>query len=549
MRVTPWLAPAAVVAVALAAFALPMAWAVAAAAVRAADVAAWQALWADGQWLPAWGLGLRVGLVSSLVSLVLALSVVSSVVGSDAGRRLQQRLAPMLAMPHLAFAIALGLLLMPSGVVARLLAPWLGWQQPPDVATVQDPGGWALVAGLVAKEVPFLVWTALAGLQRAGLQGVLRQQIWVARSMGLSSPQIAWQVLWPVLVPTLAWPLGAVVAYGLTVVDMAVVLGPGTPPVLGVLAWQWLLDASPTLQAQGAAAVWLLVGTWVAVMLALLGVWRVAGFMRRHALARGLPRRPPGGIGRLRPQVAVRAGVALWQGLYLVCVLVLAGVSVAGVWRFPDLRPELLTLSAWEQVWASAPLVSRTALLAAGASSAALLLVVAWLEALPARVDAWATPWIYASMVLPSLLLSAGFYTVALQLGLDGQPAGLWWVHLMFVAPYVWVALAPAYRAYDDRLRLTARTLGRGAWAHLVRVKWPVLRAPLASAFAIGFAVSVAQYLPTQFVGAGRLGTVTTEALTLAAGGQRHLSAAFAALQMVLPAIVLAWAAWQGRAR
>lgn len=549
MKRVGWLAPTAVVVVAAAALALPLAWAVAAAAARALDAAAWQALWADTQLLPAWALGVRVGVVSSLVSLLLALTAVSAVVGTEAGRRLQRQLAPMLAMPHLAFAIALGLLLMPSGVIARLLAPWMGWQQPPDVATVQDPGGWALVAGLVAKEVPFLVWTALASLQRAGLQAVLRQQIQVARSMGLSSLQIGWQVLWPVLVPGLAWPLGAVVAYGLTVVDMAVVLGPGTPPVLGVLAWQWLLDASPAMQAQGAAAVWLLVASWVAVMLTLRGLWQLAGRVRRYQLAQGLTRRPAHGSPRHGSLWGLRAGVALWRVLYLACVLVLAGVSVAGVWRFPAWWPELLTLSAWEQVVASAPLVVRTAALAAAAALASLMLVVAWFEALPARIDAWATPWIYASMVLPSLLLSAGLYAVALRVGLDGHPAGLWWVHLVFVAPYVWVALAPAYRAYDDRLRLTARTLGRSAWAHLWRVKWPVLRAPLASAFAIGFAVSVAQYLPTQFVGAGRLSTVTTEALTLAAGGQRHLSAAFAALQMLLPAIVLGWAAWQGRAR
>ena len=73
--------------------------------------------------------------------------------------------------------------------------------------------------------------------------------------------------------------------------------------------------------------------------------------------------------------------------------------------------------------------------------------------------------------------------------------------------------------------------------------------APLASALAIGFAVSVAQYLPTLYVGAGRFGTATTEAVALAAGGQRSLMAAFAALQWLLPALVFGLAAWAGRAR
>jgi putative thiamine transport system permease protein len=50
-------------------------------------------------------------------------------------------------------------------------------------------------------------------------------------------------------------------------------------------------------------------------------------------------------------------------------------------------------------------------------------------------------------------------------------------------------------------------------------------------------------------VGAGRFATVTTEAVTLAAGGQRSLTAAFAWLQWLLPVLVFAVAARLGRAR
>lgn len=81
------------------------------------------------------------------------------------------------------------------------------------------------------------------------------------------------------------------------------------------------------------------------------------------------------------------------------------------------------------------------------------------------------------------------------------------------------------------------------------QVKWPLLRAALAASLALGFAVSVAQYLPTLYVGAGRFNTVTTEAVTLAAGGQRSLSAAYAWLQWLLPVLMFALAARLGRAR
>jgi putative thiamine transport system permease protein len=83
----------------------------------------------------------------------------------------------------------------------------------------------------------------------------------------------------------------------------------------------------------------------------------------------------------------------------------------------------------------------------------------------------------------------------------------------------------------------------------LWQVKWPLLRAALAASLALGFAVSVAQYLPTLYVGAGRFNTVTTEAVTLAAGGQRSLTAAYAWLQWLLPVLMFALAARLGRAR
>jgi putative thiamine transport system permease protein len=83
----------------------------------------------------------------------------------------------------------------------------------------------------------------------------------------------------------------------------------------------------------------------------------------------------------------------------------------------------------------------------------------------------------------------------------------------------------------------------------LWQVKWPLLRSALAAALAVGFAVSVAQYLPTLYVGAGRFQTVTTEAVTLASGGQRALTAAFAWLQWLLPMLMFGLAALWGRPR
>ncbi|MGI9490923.1 MAG: ABC transporter permease, partial [Geminicoccaceae bacterium] len=76
---------------------------------------------------------------------------------------------------------------------------------------------------------------------------------------------------------------------------------------------------------------------------------------------------------------------------------------------------------------------------------------------------------------------------------------------------------------------------------------------PVLIAAAVGFAVSVAQFLPTQFIGAGRLSTLTTEALSLSAGGNRRVVGLFAAALALLPllgfALATALPAWRFRNR
>jgi putative thiamine transport system permease protein len=95
----------------------------------------------------------------------------------------------------------------------------------------------------------------------------------------------------------------------------------------------------------------------------------------------------------------------------------------------------------------------------------------------------------------------------------------------------------------------TARALGASPLCACLRVKWPLLLKPMLAALAVGFAVSVAQYLPTLTVGAGRYATVTTEAVALAAGAQRSLTSAYAWLLFLLPVLGFVLAAWVSRPR
>ncbi|HBX1421456.1 thiamine ABC transporter permease, partial [Acinetobacter baumannii] len=81
----------------------------------------------------------------------------------------------------------------------------------------------------------------------------------------------------------------------------------------------------------------------------------------------------------------------------------------------------------------------------------------------------------------------------------------------------------------------------------------PSLTRPLLTALAVGFSVSIAQYLPTLWLGAGRIPTLTSQAVALSSGGEAQTLAAQALWQLLLPAVcftltaLLAWLAGRYR--
>lgn len=524
--------------------AVPLGWSLLA-AVAAAEPQAWSALWAQPHTLRALSMSVGTGLAATLLAGFGASWILARTAHPS---HLSRLLSPLLAVPHAAFAIGLLALIAPSGWLLRLLSPWAtGLNAPPPWPTSQDPWGVGLVLVLVCKEIPFLLWAALAYLQRPDVAKRLRQELDLARTLGYTDTTAWWRVVWPQLWPRWGAPLLAVWAYGLTVVDVALVIGPGAPPTLAVLAWQWLQDADPATNAQGAAAAWLLAGTLLVGAVAAWWALHWPGWRARRV--RGVVAADFKQSLRLRKPHALPQVLLALLGIYTAVMLALLLGSVTGSWPFPTLLPEQLTWAAWRNVWHSSATMGTTLWLALASGLAALLWAVAWLEWAPPRWQQRAQPWLVLPLVLPAVLWVLGMHRLTLAWGLDASATGVWLAHTLACLPYTVLALQGPYQGVDPRLEHIAASLGHGRWHFLLRVKWPLLRPALLAAFAIGFSVSVAQYLPTLYIGAGRSNTVTTEAVNLAAGGQRSLTAAYAWLQWLLPVLVFALAARWGHRR
>ncbi|MEM9604956.1 MAG: ABC transporter permease [Pseudomonadota bacterium] len=505
---------------------------------------AWVALWQQPGVYRSLGLSVFTAVAGAALALLIAATALYATRRFVSAASLQSTLPVLLSVPHAAFAIGLAFLVAPSGWIARLVSPALtGWTRPPDIATVQDGFGLALTLGLALKEAPFLMLVLLAALNQVDH----RRTLWIGRSLGYDEWQLWWRLLMPQLYRQIRLPLLVVLAYGLSVVDMARILGPSVPPTFAVQVTQWLSDPD--------IAKWPIGTTGALVLAATTALLAGLAVGLERALSRTLRVRRTDGV-RARPLARRLLGVGLpTAALVLTCgaLAVIVLWSLTWRWRFPSAFPDSISTAFWVRNLDAILAPALNTLVLAGASSAlALVLSVALLESYQRLPRVW-LPALYAPLLLPQLTFLFGIQSVLAYWRLDGKLVTVVWVHTVFVLPYTLLALAGYWQAYDQRLSTVSRTLSKRAWQTALQVKLPMLFRPLCFALAIGFSVSVAQYLSTLFVGAGRVPTLTTEAVGIAAGGDRRLVAVLAFVQMALPlalfALAFALPAWRHRHR
>lgn len=483
-----------------------------------------------GIWKSA-ALALWIGLAASVLSFLMAITFVGAWSETAAFRTMLRMIAPLLSVPHAATAIALAFMFAPSGFFLRLLSPWAtGLTTSPDVLIIQDPAGFSMIAGLVAKEVPFLLLVIVAALPQADAT----KRAEVAASLGYG-PFTGWiKTVFPSVYRQIRLPIYAVIAYATSSVDVALILGPTSPPTLGVRLTQLMSD--PDLSTQftaAAAAVLQLLMTLVAFLIWFMGETLIGQLSARAAI----DGRRKVGEKSARLTSLMLACVAAASVMFGFVGLLIS--SVSGPWRFPDALPQTFGLNHWQRALSSgSDILVTTTLISLSAVAVSIVLVIAVLEAgnrPRSAVSGLLATVLYAPLLVPQASFMFGLKSAFLQLGLGPTAFAVLLAHIVFVLPYVYLALAAPWNAWDRRFGIAATSLGSTPWRVLWAVRLPMLTAPILAAMALGFAVSIGQYLPTIIIGSGRVETITTEAVALAAGGNRQIIGVYAALQSALP--------------
>ncbi len=393
-----------------------------------------------------------------------------------------------------------------------------------------DPWGLALTLALTVKEVPFLLLVTLSALS----QIPIRAHLATGRALGYGRGASWLKLILPQVYPLIRLPIYVVLAFSLSVVDVALILGPSNPPTLAVAILRWSSAPDVTRMMPAAAAALVQAGI-VAVAIALWWLAeRAAIHFGRQWIARGHR-----GFAAEPALRATSALTILMMVLGTLALTVLLLWSFAWRWSFPHALPQSWSTQNWlhpAEGWG--PALIATAEIALATTLLSLALAIAWLEGEDrgglGRLR-WATTLIYLPLLVPQIGFLYGLNVAFLRAGISsGMPAVIW-AQSLFVFPYVMITLSDPWRALDRRLIASAAALGAPPLRRLLAVKLPVLLRPILTAAAVGGAVSVAQYLPTLFMGGGRVATLTTEAVTLSSGSDRRIVGTYAILQATLP--------------
>ncbi len=453
---------------------------------------------------------------------------------------------PLLAVPHAALAQALAVNLSPSGFWVRLLSPWAtGYERPPsNWLWDQHPDGWTLILALAVKELPYfliLIYTYSATLPMA-------QWRRAGAGLGYSATASWWHLALPAILPRLLLPIFVVLAFSISVVDVAAIAGPSSLKTYAhslQSAWQ---NDTPREQVL-AGALWLL-----ALTLALLtAAWALVSLGSKslswgHRWRRDRP-------ALAIPQVGAALGLALLTLAYVsLALLPLLSIIETFGRTFPALFEGRLGFAGWAQAIKLALPTLPVTLALAGATTTLSLLGALWLLEGESR---WGQRRRQGQqqgafdtfLLIPLLVPQFAFLSGAAFLGLkwgwipdQGFLVAIWF-HGLFVFPYVFLVLAPAFRGIDPALGRAAASLGKSPNTIFWQMKLPILLRPISFAFAWGMAVSLALYLPTFFASVGRFETLLSVGVTQLAGKGESVRAVWGLLLLILPLLFFALAA------
>ena len=479
-------------------------------------------------------MSLFTGLGSTLLALFFSQVILLYFFKTRAYNYIKIIISPLIALPHITMAIGLIFLFSPSGLFFRLFSPWLtGFDRPPNFFIIPDEYGFFLILGLILKEIPFFILVSLSAIQ----QFSARQIFDLGKSLQNSNFSSWCILIFPLIYKKIRLVIFIVIAFTASVVDMSLILAPSTPSTLAIRILQIYQssDIDSFFIASNLALIQLL------IIVILLLSWMILERIVEHKLF------------FIFFMKILSFKIFFLKNLIFASAAILFSLSVLGIfssllwgfsknWYFPSFFPNSIDIDTFINFYNENKfIVFISIFISVVVSFLSSLLTIIWVELMDIlKMKKLYLEWIiFIPLFIPQISFLIGLQSFIILFNFDSFLIPLIIIQLFYVIPYSFIILAPSLREIKKDVIRVAASLGKNRFQRLVQIKLPIIMSSFLTSFAIGMLVSFSLYIPVYFIGAGRVTTLTVEALNLALSGSRQDLGVATFFQIIIPILIL----------
>lgn len=482
------------------------------------------------------------GFISTLLALFFSQVIILYIFQTKFYQFLKTIISPLLALPHVTMAIGLLFIFSPSGLFFRLFSPWLtGFERPPNFFILPDEYGFFLILGLVLKEIPFFILVSMSAIEQFGAKKFLN----VGKSLQHSTFSVWCILLFPLIYKRIRLIIFIVIAFAASVLDMSLLLAPSTPSTLAIRILQYYQssETDSLFIASNLALIQLFVIVILLLMWLLLEKLVSNKFVFTY-LVRACSYK------NSFIKYFIFSLILILLALSLLTIISSFLWGLGGNWFFPNLLPTSINIEIFVKFFnENKSIILISIFIPLIVSLLSCLIVILWVELTESfnKKYYYFESFIFLPLFIPQISFLIGIQSFLIPLNFSNFFIPLIIVELFYVIPYSFIILAPSFREIKKDIIKVAASLGKNRFERLIFIKIPIIMPTFLLSIAIGMLVSFALYTPVYFIGAGRVTTLTVEALNLALSGAKKDLGVATIFQIIIPIVILLSVSWYKR--
>ncbi len=473
-----------------------------------------------------------VGFLSTFISLIISQIILLKVFSSNYYLLLQKLIIPLIAFPHVTMAVGVTFLFSSSGFFSRMYSVFFtGLERPPNSTLFPDDYGFFLILGLILKETPFFL------LMSVNILAQFKSNLVYDLGKTLNHVSFgSWiYFIFPQLYKKLKISIIIVLIFSASVVDMSYFLAPSTPSILSIR----ILELYQKNDSSNIALVSCMALFQFFVIIGLIIFWHIIEIFVRKTKTLILIIFP-----RTKNFVENLFFTTCFfvMSTSILCIFLCVLWAFSEIWSFPNLLPTVLTFhnffSFANNFYTS---FLNTVYISGIVSFLSCFIILLWLEVsyLINFRNKYIELVFFVPLIIPELSFLVGISYVLIKNDLNGNIFSLVYVEVLYVVPYTFLILAPAFRNIKQDYIDLGKTFQKSKLNIFLFIKLPLLSKAILLSLAVGMIVSIGLYTPVYFIGEGEISTLSIEMINLSFSGNRKDLGVFTIIQMILPIFIL----------